>query len=103
MDTFSLKPAFGCALRVDRGAVPLGAARELGAAAAVAGQAFTFARRAPLAQPALVNGAAGFVVGPERAASQRGRFDGHPRKIVKIELLAHSTRPRRLDLTGLDD
>jgi RNA polymerase sigma-70 factor, ECF subfamily len=89
-------------LRVDRGAVRPGASREVRGAAAVAGQALTFAQLAALAQPALVNGAAGFVV------SQRGRpvsvagFTVTHGKIVEIDLLADPARLRQLDLTLLD-
>src|SRR4051812_2939296 len=88
-------------LRVDRGAVHPGS-REVRGAAAVAGQALTFAQLAPLARPALVNGAAGFVV------AQRGRpvsvagFTVTQGKIVEIDLLADPARLRRLDLTVLD-
>ena len=89
-------------LRVDRGAVRPGASREVRGAAAVAGQALTFAQLAPLARPALVNGAAGFVV------SQRGRpvsvagFTVTHGKIAEIDLLADPARLRQLDLTVLD-
>ncbi len=89
-------------LRVDRGAVRPGASREVRGAAAVAGQALTFAQLAPLAKPALVNGAAGFVV------SQRGRpvsvagFTVTHGKIAAIDLLADPARLRQLDLTVLD-
>jgi RNA polymerase sigma-70 factor (ECF subfamily) len=90
-------------LRVDRGTVRPGASREVRGAAAVAGQALTFARLAPLARAALVNGAAGFVV------AQRGRtiavagFTVARGKIAEIDLLADPERLRALDLTVLDD
>jgi RNA polymerase sigma-70 factor (ECF subfamily) len=89
-------------LRVDRGAVRPGASREVRGAAEVAGQALTFAQLAALARPALVNGAAGFVV------SQRGRpvsvagFTVTHGKIAEIDLLADPARLRQLDLTVLD-
>ena len=89
-------------LRVDRGAGRPGASREVRGAAAVAGQALTFAQLAALARPALVNGAAGFVV------SQRGRpvsvagFTVTHGKIAEIDLLADPARLRQLDLTVLD-
>jgi RNA polymerase sigma factor (sigma-70 family) len=68
-------------------------------AAAVAGQALTFARYAEEAQPVLVNGAAGIVAWAP---------DGHPLsvmaftvvrgKIVEIDALADAARLSRLDL-----
>src|SRR5438876_1095756 len=48
-------------LRADTGAVPARGLRQIHGAAAVAGQALTFARFAYAAHPALVNGAAGVV------------------------------------------
>jgi RNA polymerase sigma-70 factor (ECF subfamily) len=69
----------------------------------VAGQALSFAQLAPLARPALVNGAAGFVVAQSgRPVSAIGFTVTHG-KIVEIDLLADSARLRRLDLTGVDD
>jgi hypothetical protein len=65
----------------------------------VAGQALAFAQLAPLARPALVSGAAGFVVAQSGRASV-ARFTVSHGTIAKIDLLADSTRPRRLDLTG---
>src|SRR2546426_941767 len=49
-------------LRLDRGAVPPGASREVRGASAVAGLGFSFSGAGWLAQPALVNGAAGVVM-----------------------------------------
>src|SRR5215216_1546476 len=90
-------------LRVDRGAVRPGASREVRGAAAVAGQALTFAQLAPLARPALVNGAAGFVVAQRgRPVSVAGFMVTHG-KIAEIDLLADPARLRQLDLTVLDD
>jgi len=86
-------------LRVDRGP---GASREVRGATVVARQALTFAQLAASARPALVNGAAGFVV------SQRGRpvsvagFTVTKGKIAEINLLADPERLRQLDLTVLD-
>jgi RNA polymerase sigma factor (sigma-70 family) len=89
-------------LRVDRGAVRPGASREVRGAAAVAGQALTFAQLAPLARPALVNGAAGFVVSQHgRPVSVAGFTITHG-KIAEIDLLADPARLRQLDLTVLD-
>src|SRR4051794_3802500 len=86
-------------LRVDRGR---GAAREVRGARAVAGQALTFAQLATSARPALVNGAAGFVVGRRgRPVSVAGFIVAHG-KIAEIDLLADPARLRRIDLTMLD-
>jgi RNA polymerase sigma factor (sigma-70 family) len=89
-------------LRVDRGAIPVGASREVRGAPAVAEQVGRFARLARFARPVLVNGAAGFVV------AQRGRplavagFAVADGKIVEIDLLADPARLGELDLTALD-
>jgi RNA polymerase sigma-70 factor (ECF subfamily) len=86
-------------LRADRGTA---ASREVRGAQAVADQARVFARLATSARPALINGAAGFVVG------QRGRpiavagFTVVDGLIAEIDLLADPARLRRLDLT-IDD
>jgi RNA polymerase sigma factor (sigma-70 family) len=87
-------------LRADRAAVLMGATAEVRGAAAVAE---TFAGRARVARPALVNGAVGLVW------AQGGR----PRvvfgltisggKIVEIDLVAEPDRLRKLDLAILDD
>ena len=86
-------------LRADAVAVQMGAAAEVRGAAAVAQ---TFAGRARVAQPALVDGAVGLVWAP----------GGQPRvvfaltiaggKIVAIDLLADPERLRELDLVLLD-
>jgi RNA polymerase sigma-70 factor (ECF subfamily) len=89
-------------LRVDRGALPPGASREIHGAPAVADQALTFARLARLARPALVNGAAGFVVAaPGRPIAVAG-FTIARGQIVEIDLLADPALLRELDLTVLD-
>ena len=90
-------------LRADTGGMPAGASREVRGAASVAEGALSYSRRAPFAQPALVNGAAGIV------ATRRGRpiavmgFTIMRGKIVEIDVLANPARLRRLDLTILDD
>jgi len=86
-------------LRADQAAVQAGAPSEVRGAAAVAG---TFAGRARVAQPALVNGAVGLVWAP----------GGRPRvvfgitivsgKIVAIELVADPERLGELELVVLD-
>jgi RNA polymerase sigma-70 factor (ECF subfamily) len=86
-------------LRADRGT---DASREIHGARAVAAQARTFARLGGLARPALVNGAAGYVVARgDRPVAVAGLTvaDG---KIVEIDLLVDPARLRQLDLTVLD-
>jgi RNA polymerase sigma factor (sigma-70 family) len=91
-------------LRVDRGEVPAGVTTEFRGTAAVADEVARFARLAALARPALVNGAAGFVVTPPgRAPVAVAGFTVADGKIVEIDLLADPARLRELDLTGLDD
>jgi RNA polymerase sigma-70 factor (ECF subfamily) len=66
-------------------------------------QVLTFARLARFARPALVNGAAGFVVAPRgRPVAVAGFTVAHGR-IVEIDLLADPAHLRELDLTVLDD
>jgi RNA polymerase sigma factor (sigma-70 family) len=90
-------------LRVDRGVVRPGASREVRGAPAVARQALSFARLAPFARAALVNGAAGFVVAPGGRPVAVAGFTVASGKIVEIDLLADPARLRTLDLTALDD
>jgi RNA polymerase sigma factor (sigma-70 family) len=91
-------------LRVDRGAMPMprGASREVHGARAVAEQARSFASLAAFAKPALVNGAAGFVVAPRGRPFSVAGFTIAGGKIVEIDLLADPERLRDLDLTVLD-
>jgi RNA polymerase sigma factor (sigma-70 family) len=91
-------------LRVDRGAMPMprGTSREVHGAGAVAEQAGSFASLAAFAQPALVNGAAGFVVAPRGRPVSVAGFTIAGGKIVEIDLLADPERLRDLDLTVLD-
>jgi RNA polymerase sigma factor (sigma-70 family) len=88
-------------LRVDRGAMPMprGTSREVHGAGAVAEQAGSFASLAAFAQPALVNGAAGFVVAPRGRPVSVAGFTIAGGKIVEIDLLADPERLRDLDLT----
>jgi RNA polymerase sigma-70 factor (ECF subfamily) len=92
-------------LRVDRGAIamPRGASREVRGARAVVEQARTFAPLVRFARPALVNGAAGFVVAPRGRAVAVAGFTVAHGKIVEIDLLADPARLRELDLTVLED
>jgi RNA polymerase sigma-70 factor (ECF subfamily) len=88
-------------LRADQGP---GRAVELRGAREVAAGAMRFARLAPLARPALVNGAAGFVVAREgRPPRGVAGFTVSHGKIVEIDLLVDPERLRELDLTGLDN
>jgi RNA polymerase sigma-70 factor, ECF subfamily len=84
-------------LRADRGA------RELRGAPAVAQGALTFSRLARFARPALVNGAAGVVVGPPGQPVSVIGFTVRGGRIVEIDVLADPERLRRLDLAVLDD
>ncbi len=89
-------------LRLDRGAVPPGASKQVRGASAVAKLGFSFSGLGWLAQPALVNGAAGVVV------SRGGRpfavmgFTVRRGKIAAIDILADPARLRQLDLAVLD-
>jgi RNA polymerase sigma factor (sigma-70 family) len=90
-------------LRADRGARRPAASREIRGARAVAEQALGGARLARFARPALVNGAAGFVVArPGRPIAVVGFTVVHG-KIVEIDVLADRARLRELDLSVLDD
>jgi RNA polymerase sigma factor (sigma-70 family) len=88
-------------LRADRGGVPAGGLTQIHGAAAVAGQALTFARFAYSAQPALVNGAAGVVNTANGQPMSVMSFTITRGKIVAIDILADPNRLRRLDLTVL--
>jgi RNA polymerase sigma-70 factor (ECF subfamily) len=91
-------------LRVDRGSVRPGASREIRGAAAVAEQVLTFAPRlARYSRPALVNGAAGFVVAPGGRPIAVAGFTVANGKVVEMNILADPARLRELDLTVLDD
>ena len=90
-------------LRIDRGAKPRGASREVRGALAVAERGVAFSRLAPFARPVLVNGAAGLVVArPGRPLGVAGFTVAHG-KIVEIDLLMDPARLRELDLTDLDN
>jgi RNA polymerase sigma factor (sigma-70 family) len=89
-------------LRADAGPDRPGASREVRGARAVAEQAFSFARLAPAARPALVNGAPGFVVAPRGQPFAVVGFTVAHGKIVEIDILADPVRLRELDLTDLE-
>ena len=88
-------------LRSDRAAVPVGAAREVRGAVAVAKRAGKGGARA--AQPALVNGAVGVVVAPRGRLLMVLGFTITRGKIVEIDVIADPDRLRQLDLALLND
>jgi ketosteroid isomerase-like protein len=90
-------------LRADAGALPPGASREMRGAQAVAEGARTFARLARLAQPALVNGTAGFVVAQHGRPVSVAGFTVTGGKIVEIDILADPERLRQIDLSLLSE
>ena len=75
-------------LRADHGAVPPAASREVRGARAVAEGALTFSQLAQLAQPVLVNGAAGVVAAPGGRPFSVMGFTVTCGKIVEIDVLA---------------
>jgi RNA polymerase sigma factor (sigma-70 family) len=92
-------------VRADRGAAPAGAPAEVRGAEAVAGQVLTiggFGRLARMAQPALVNGAAGVVVSADGRPFAVMAFTVTQGRIAEIDILADPERLRRLDLAVLD-
>ena len=86
----------------DPAAAPPGAALQARGAAAAAGQALTFSRRARYGQPALVNGAVGIVVAPRGRLLTVLRFEFAGGRIAAIDVIADPQRLRRLDLSVLD-
>jgi RNA polymerase sigma-70 factor (ECF subfamily) len=90
-------------LRIDRGARPRGASRDVRGARAVAERGVAFSRLAPFARPALVNGTAGFVVARSGRLLGVAGFTVAQGKIIEIDLLMDPARLHELDLTDLDD
>ena len=82
-------------LRVDRGGRTL---TEVVGARTVADRALGFARLARFARPALVNGAAGFVVAVRGRPLAVSGFTVVGGRIARIDLLADRARLRRMDL-----
>jgi ketosteroid isomerase-like protein len=82
-------------LRADAGSLPSGASREMRGAQAVAAGARTFAQLARFARPALVNGAAGFIVARDRHPVSVAGFSVTGGKIVEIDILADPERLRQ--------
>jgi RNA polymerase sigma factor (sigma-70 family) len=87
-------------MRVDRDS---GAPREFRGAPSVAEQVLTFASGAQFARPALINGAAGFVVAPRGRPVAVAGFTVAGGRIVAMDVLADPARLRALDLTVLDE
>ena len=87
-------------LRADPAAVQAGASSELRGAAEVAG---TFAGRARVARPALIDGAVGLVWAPGGSPRVVFGLTITGGRIVEIDLIADPDRLRELDLTLLDD
>ena len=88
-------------LRADLG--PVGGSREMRGAAAVAGQALSYARIGLDIRPALINGIAGavtFLHGQPFSIAAATVRNG---KIVELDFLADPERLRLFDLTILDD
>jgi RNA polymerase sigma factor (sigma-70 family) len=86
-------------LRADGGAAAVGMSRVVRGSAAVAEQALTFRRLAGFAQPALVNGAAGFVSWtPDGRPFSVVGFTVAAGKIIEIDILADPARLSRLGL-----
>jgi RNA polymerase sigma-70 factor (ECF subfamily) len=90
-------------VRVDRGALPTRAPREIRGAQAVAELARRGAGGARFARVALVNGAAGLVVAPGGRPVAVVGFTVVQGRIAEVDVLADPARVRELDLTVLDD
>jgi RNA polymerase sigma factor (sigma-70 family) len=91
-------------VRADRGAVSAGAPAVVRGAAAVAEQVLTaggFSRLARLAQPALVNGAAGVVFAARGRPFAVVGFTIRGSRIAAIDILADPARLGRVDLATL--
>jgi RNA polymerase sigma-70 factor (ECF subfamily) len=92
-------------VRADAGAVPVGASRVVHGAAAVAEQVLTtggFSRLARMAQPALVNGAAGVVFAAGGRPFAVVGFTVRQGRIAEIDILADPERLSRLELAVQD-
>jgi RNA polymerase sigma-70 factor, ECF subfamily len=88
-------------LRTDR-AVPPAAPTVFRGAREVAGQALFFVRLAPVVRPALVNGAAGWVVALHGRPFAVLGFTVVHEKIVEIDVIADSDRINGLDAAAFD-
>jgi RNA polymerase sigma-70 factor (ECF subfamily) len=88
-------------LRADAGALTAPASVHVRGAHAVAEQAKVFAAVARLARPALVNGAAGFIVMRAGRPFSVAGFTVRGGRIVEIDILADPERLARIDLSPL--
>jgi RNA polymerase sigma factor (sigma-70 family) len=88
-------------LRQDFG--PVGGAREIHGAAAVASQATSYAQIGLDIRPALINGVAGAVAFRHGQPFSIGAVTVRNGKIVELDFLADPERLRQLDLTIFDD
>jgi len=89
----------GVVVRADYGPAPVGASRQVRGAHTVAEQALSFSRLIPFARPALVNGAAGVIVGRDGQPITLMGFTVSHGKITEIDILADPARLRELGLT----
>jgi RNA polymerase sigma-70 factor (ECF subfamily) len=89
-------------MRVDRGPAPAGGSAEFRGVPAVVAQVATFAPLARYARPALVNGAAGFVVARGGRSLAVAGFTVVDGRVVEIDLLADPARLRALDVAAGD-
>jgi RNA polymerase sigma factor (sigma-70 family) len=87
-------------LRADLGEA---GSREVRGAAAVIGQAVTYAQLRLVMKPALINGAVGLVTTRGGQPFSVGAFTVRHGRIVEMDWLADPVRLRALDLTILDD
>lgn len=85
-------------VHADAAAAPDGLAREVHGAQAAAEQALSFAKRARFAQPALVNGTAGFMLAPRGRLKMVLAFKFKGEKIAEIDVIAEPERLQILDL-----
>ena len=76
---------------------------EVRGAENAAAQALTYARLAPFARPALVNGAAGLVAAPRGRPFSVMGFTVTGGKIVEIDIVTDPERLSQLDVAFLDD
>ena len=86
-------------LRIDGGVLRTEAPLLLQGADAVAGHTATYSKLYSFVRPALVNGAAGAVVAPQRRVFSVMAFTVTDGKIVEIDVLLDPERLERLDLT----
>jgi RNA polymerase sigma factor (sigma-70 family) len=89
----------GVVVRADYGPAPVGASRQVRGAHTVAEQALSFSRLIPFARPALVNGAAGVIVGRDGQPITLMGFTVSHGTITEIDILADPARLRELGLT----